>query len=145
MSAGLVLRRVAMVTFTITPAAHAIIRSSLARTTIEKPVVYLIEVSSEIRASRELADAITEHRHEADIRALAEKERPMDLSRLPRRLVAAIYPRGQFAKRYLLTIDGMPFVAPPGLREKLDGRIVDVAATGLCIRDAAGQIFLPQP
>ena len=145
MSADLVVRHVAMVSFAITPAAQEIIRGSLARATIASPVIYLIEVSSEIRGSRELASAISENRDEAEIKALAEKERPTDIMNLPRRLVPAIYPRGQFPRRYLVTINGMPFVVPPGLKDKLDGSTVDVAETGLCVRDSAGRVVLPQP
>ena len=137
------LRHVAMVTFTITPAALEIIRTSFARTTIANPVIYLIEVSNEIRGSVELAKAIRESRDEAEIARLAEAERPKDILSMPRRLVAAIYPRGQFPKRYLVNINDMPFVAPPALADKLNGNTVDAIENGLCVRDAAGRILLP--
>jgi hypothetical protein len=133
-----------MVAFTITPAALEIVRASLARTSVANPVVYLIEVSSEIRGSRELASAIAEGRAETEIRELAEAERPKNVMNMPRRLVPAIYPRGQFPRRYIVTLHGSPFVVPPALAEKLDGCTVDVAQTGLCVKDASGRVVLPR-
>lgn len=132
-----------MVTFTITPPALEIIRASFARTSVANPVIYLIEVSSEIPGSRELATAISEGRDESEIRRLAEAERPGDILSLPRRLVPAIYPRGQFPRRYVISVYNMPFVAPPALAEKLNGNTVDVVKNGLCVKDSAGKVVLP--
>jgi hypothetical protein len=133
-----------MLSLTITAAADALIRKALAETRVEGPVVYLIEVSPPIEVPAELRKAIAEDSDEAKIRKLAEDQFSENLLKGPRRLVPAIYPRTQFPKRFLTTVDGIPFVVPPNLEKKLEGATLDIADRGLVLRNADGVVVLPQ-
>jgi hypothetical protein len=146
MSACVVVRHVTtMPTFTVTAGAWELIRKALSRTQLPEPVIYLIEVSDEIKVPPDVAAAITGGADESTIRALAQRSGSIaDALKGPRRLMPAVYPRSQFPGRHLITKDGVVFAAPPPLAKKLDGGTVDLGERGLVLRDAAGVVVMPQ-
>ena len=79
-----------------------------------------------------------------EYKELAKSGLTEELLNRPRCLVPAIYPRGQFPKRYLITLDGIPFVVPPNLAKKLKGATLDVGERGLVLRNADGVVVMPQ-
>lgn len=133
-----------MLSFTITTAADQLIRAALNKSRVPDAAVYLLEASDEIKVSPQLGKAIIDGADESRIEGLARAERPSDLLSRPRHLVPAIYPRSQFPKKYLVTLNGIPFIVPPNLGKKLRDGTLDVVERGLVIKNAAGEVVMPQ-
>jgi len=133
-----------MLSFTITTAADHLIRAALSNTRVRDPAIYLLEASEEVKVSPELGKAIVDGADESRIKEMAKAELPDDFLSRPRHLVPAIYPRSQFPRRYVVTLDGIPFVVPPNLAKKLSGGTLDVAERGLVVKNAAGDVVMPQ-
>ncbi|MBX3715711.1 MAG: hypothetical protein KF738_06900 [Burkholderiales bacterium] len=132
-----------MLSLKFTAEAADLIRKALGTTRVAEPVVYLIEVS-DAPVPPALGKAIATGADESRIQELAESQSTKDLLSGRRRLVPAIYPKSQFPKKYLVSIDGIPFVVPPNLEKKLDGGTLHTAPRGLELRDASGAIVMPQ-
>lgn len=116
----------------------------MSNTRVRDPAIYLLEASEEVKVSPELGKAIVDGADESRIKEMAKAELPDDFLSRPRHLVPAIYPRSQFPRRYVVTLDGIPFVVPPNLAKKLSGGTLDVAERGLVVKNAAGDVVMPQ-
>lgn len=142
MSARLVLQ-LNMVSFQITAPALDLITKRLSQTRVPEPVVYLIEASDPARIPPELRDAILNSEDESVIRDTASKVYGDDFEKARQHLVPAIYPRSQFPKRFVIDVNGIPFVVPPNLSTKLQGCTLDLGADGLVLKDANGTVVMP--
>jgi len=124
----------------ITDAAADVIREALQRTSVPKPVVYLIEATPDRDMPPEFADAV---RHGASAESIRE-----GLSRakhLPRFLFPAIYHRTLFRWLFAKKIGEFLFFCPPGLRGEMKRGTLDVAQRGLVLRDTTGAVVRPRP
>jgi len=132
-----------MINLTITKAAREKIRGLLSGAPIEQPVVYLIETSGPHKVPPQVRDAIERGADESTIQELAAQHLPEDVKNSPRKLHAAVYPRGQLPSAFLLKIDDIVFYVPPQLAKKIDGCVLDVGYDGFEIRNADGAVVMP--
>lgn len=132
-----------MDSLTITGAALEVIRRRLAQSSEPNPVVYLIQATDPIEVPLALGKAILSGADQSTIRNLASKALPEDWRKLRKRLVPAIYPREQFPRKFLIIVEGIPFVFPPNVKKKLKSWTLDVDKDGLVLKDASGGIVMP--
>jgi hypothetical protein len=124
----------------ITDAAAEVIREALRRTSVPKPVVYLIEATPDGDMPPEVASALRHRASEKSIRdALAKTVH------LPRYLFPAIYDLTLSRWLFSRKIGGFLFFCPPGLRGEMKRGTLDVAPRGLVLKDAKGAVVRPRP
>ena len=124
---------------TITDAAAEVIRNALRRSSVDRPVVYLIEATPDRDLPPEVADAVRSGANAESIRELIAKA-----GHMPRFLFPAIYPRTGFRWLFSRRIGEFLFFCPPPLRGVMKGATLDVATRGLVLKDGNGTILMPK-
>ena len=124
----------------ITDAAAERIREALRRTSLRKPIVYLIEATPAENMPPEVANALRYGANDESIREGIAKA-----THLPRFLFPALYHRTLFRWLFSKRIGGFLFFCPPGLRGEMKRGTLDVAQRGLVLKDARGTVVRPRP
>ena len=123
----------------ITDAAAEVIREVLRRTSVAKPVIYLIEATPDRDMPLGVGNAFRDGASAESIR-----EGLVEAGNLPRFLFPAIYHRTLFRWLFSRKIGEFLFFCPPGLRGEMRHGTLDVAQRGLVLRDEYGAVLRPK-
>lgn len=126
---------------TITPAAAEVIRDSLRRSELRRPVVCLVQscnTPSEILAALQRGAAKDE----------LEQISRAALANEPMYLYPGIYPSSRVLWILKTTIAGFPFASrfahPSYARDAMKTGVLDVAERGLVLKDKHGRVVMPR-
>ena len=132
-----------MFSLTITDAAYAQIQNELSRSTIASPVVNLVQSSQSFSAPDGLMQAIATGASESALHEISLGQVRSEHEALRWSLIPAVYPRDEIPADCLIEIRGIWFSFSLGWRSVANGWLLDAAGDGLVLKDAVGNVVLP--
>ena len=127
---------------TLTSAARAVLEGRIAQSTVANPVILFVRIAADFRSDMELKRLLASP--DADESAVRRKFLNLnpDPTTLSWRWAPAIYSQDPYPDEMLYETDGIKFLLPGPMRERLKNASLDVDRSGFLFR-SDGQLTEP--
>jgi hypothetical protein len=132
-----------MCSLTITDAAYARIQRELAGSTIESPIISLVQSAGATLPAYAMLRAIDPDASDGDLHDHAPERRGADSPAPQWNLIPGVYSRDDVPIESRVEIRGIWFSFSPKWQQRMNGWRLDAAGDTLVLKDAAGKVVLP--